>query len=151
MKKSARAVISSYLIMILLALMACEPTEERVVSEQWNEKQPKLVKYYLEKEEQKVKVREERFYKDGIRQYEGSFDETGDRHGEWRYYYTNGNLWSLGEYEHGLKHGKKEVYWPDGNKRYIGKFTNDEKSGNWIFFDTDGTVLQERNFSIKNE
>lgn len=145
---------TSFLVILActaLLFTACEPELERIVYQSYSETQPKLVQYFQETKTGKVKVKEEKFYEDGTKEYIGSFDEKGNRHGEWRYYYPNGNLWSLGEYENGLKHGKKEVYWPDGTKRYNGQFQNDIKSGKWTFYNTDGSVLQEMDFGTSSE
>jgi hypothetical protein len=131
---------------LIVLLIACEKEPEKMVLESWSLNQPKLVGYFLDADGVRMKVKEEKFYTDGTREYVGTFDEAGQRHGEWRYFYDSGQLWSLGEYNHGLKEGKKEVYWPDGTKRYEGQFTGDEKSGSWVFYNPDGTVLQKRNF-----
>jgi antitoxin component YwqK of YwqJK toxin-antitoxin module len=136
-------------MVMAIVLMACEKEPERVVTEQWSETQPKLVSYYLEQDNQRMKVKEEKFYQDGTREYVGGFDEKGLRNGEWRYYYDSGQLWSLGGYDHGLKEGKKEVYWPDGTKRYEGQFKEDLKSGTWTFYNPDGTILQKMNFDAQ--
>ena len=129
-------------------LWACEQAPEKVVIESWSLKQPKLVAYYIVDGATRVKVSEERFYQDGTREYIGHFDENGERHGEWKYYYKSGQLWSLGSYINGKKDGKKEVYWPDGTKRYEGQFIGDEKSGIWTFYNPDGTVLQKMDFNV---
>lgn len=147
-RKASFLVILAFLARFLTA---CEPELERVVYQSYSETQPKLVQYFQEDEGGKYKVKEEKFYEDGTKEYIGGFDEKGNRNGEWRYYYPNGNLWSLGEYRNGLKHGKKEVYWPDGTKRYNGQFQNDKKSGKWTFYNTDGSVLQEMDFGTNPE
>lgn len=148
--KTMSGFAAGILLMLTIGLASCEKAPERVVDQSWTETQPKLVKYFQAEGDNRVKIKEEKFYEDGTREYVGTFDETGKRHGEWRYFFPNGNLWSLGEYKNGLKHGKKEVYWPDGTKRYVGQFKDDEKSGKWTFFDTDGSILQEMDFSEAN-
>lgn len=133
------------LTFLALVLISCN-RPEKVVEKEWKPGQPKLIGWYLEEDGAKYKTREEKYYEDGKLEYEGSYDKDGLRHGEWKYYYQNGNLWSLGNYEHGRDHGKKKVYWPEGNIRYEGFFSNDQKSGHWIFYNMDGTVLQEMDF-----
>jgi protein involved in sex pheromone biosynthesis len=140
---------SQLTLLITLFLVSCEPDLERIVELSWNDEQPKLVGYYSVTESENVKVKEEKFYEDGQLEYIGGLDSEGLRHEVWKYYYPNGQLWSLGEYEHGLMEGKKEVYWPDGTMRYQGQFTQDEKSGTWIFYNVDGTILEEREFTPK--
>lgn len=140
---------SQLTLLIAFLLVACEPDLERLVELSWSDEQPKLVGYYEVRESERVKVKEEKFYEDGQIEYEGGLDPKGRRHGTWRYYYTNGQLWSLGEYENGLMEGKKEVYWPDGTMRYQGQFSHEEKTGKWTFYNVDGTVLEEREFAPK--
>lgn len=137
------------LLIGLVILSSCEKAPEPRVVESCSETQPKLVAYYAEEGDQVIKVQEEKFYEDGTREYVGSFDPEGNRHGEWRYFYESGQLWSLGSYIHGLKDGRKEVYWPDGTLRYQGQFTDDKKSGTWTFYNPDGTVLEKMNFDAE--
>jgi len=133
-------------ILSLAFFAGCDAKPEREVLEQWSAEQPKLVGYYVEEEGQRIKVKEEQFYEDGTKEYVGGFDADGRREGEWRYYYNNGQLWSIGSYISGSKEGRKEVYWPDGTRRYTGQFKNDEKAGTWIFYNPNGTLLQRINF-----
>lgn len=130
-------------------MIGCEKEPEKEVLESWNPSQAKLVGYFMEKNGNRIKVKEEKFYTNGTKEYFGSFDDLGQRDGEWRYYYDSGQLWSLGFYKNGKKEGKKEVYWPDGTKRYEGQFVNDLKSGTWTFYNPDGTVLQKMNFDAE--
>lgn len=130
----------------LLLLASCEPTTERVVEKEWSPEQPKLVAWYLGEGEERHKVKEEEYYEDGTMEYSGEYDPEGKRHGEWRYYHKNGNLWSLGHFDHGLKTGVKELYWQDGSIRYKGQFLDDQKTGTWTFYNMDGSVLEELTF-----
>lgn len=130
---------------LAVAFISCN-RPEKVVEKEWTPGHPKLIGWYVEEDGTKYKTREEKYYEDGKLEYEGAYDKDGLRHGEWKYYYQNGNLWSLGNYEHGQDHGQKKVYWPEGNIRYEGFFSNDRKSGHWIFYNMDGTVLQEMDF-----
>lgn len=133
-----------FLIVLILAVTVSSCSKPIiVVEEQYNESQPKLVAFYNEDGEDKIKLSEEKYYSSGELEYTGSFDKEGMRHGEWRYYYNNGQLWSLGVYDHGKMNGKKEVYWPNGNLRYKGQFLNDQKSGMWTFYDEEGNITQE--------
>lgn len=140
-----RSVFLVFTIAIAALLHSCnEP--EAVVEQQWSPAQPKLVSYYIEEDGVKIKVKEEKFYVDGKTEYVGDFDAQGNRQGEWRYYYEDGQLWSIGNYDHGKKTGRKEVYWPDGHLRYEGFFANDHKTGVWIFYKPDGSILEQREF-----
>ena len=141
--------LSSFLIVTLLLLCACKSTQEREVTESWSPSQVKVVVYFVESDDGRWKTKEEKYYVDGTQEYFGSFDKAGNRDGDWKYFYPTGQLWSLGSYKNGLKHGKKEVYWPDGMKRYEGQYADDKKSGSWIFYNKDGSILQKKDFSTK--
>lgn len=134
------------LIVSSIFITGCEPKPERVVESEWTPEQPKLVTYLIEDGDTKYKEKEEKFYDDGSMEYVGGYDSDGNRHGEWKYYYQNGNLWSLGNYLNGIKTGKKEVYWPTGQLRYEGFFADDQKSGHWVFYDMDGSIINEADY-----
>jgi len=132
--------------LLAVVLTSCQNKPEPVVESAWSPEQPKLIAYYAEEGEAKYKQREEKYYEDGVLEYSGGYDIYGKRHGDWKYKYPNGNLWSIGTYDHGKKTGPKKVYWPEGQIRYEGSFENDEKSGRWVFYDMEGKVLDERTF-----
>lgn len=162
MKKKLRiSVFISVILTTLIAMTAImikfsdlisfSPKPEKVIESEWNASQPKLVAYYLEQEGTKFKVKEEKFYEDGTMEYTGAYDNEGNRHGEWKYFYPAGSIWSIGNYDHGIKTGKKEVYWPEGQLRYEGFFANDKKSGHWKFYDLEGKVIQEADYNPNND
>ena len=134
------------LIAISLMFSACTNEPESVVESEWTPEQPKLVAFFLEENDVKFKQSEEKYYEDGAMEYSGSYDIEGNRHGEWKYYYTNGNIWSVGNYANGAKTGVKQVYWPEGKMRYEGFFTDDLKSGHWKFYDKDGSLIEEMDY-----
>ena len=127
---------------MLLIFSSCVKPK-RVVEEFYTPEQPKLVAYYTTEDGVKVKVEEEKYYENGKLEYKGGYDKDKRRNGRWEYYFNNGKLWSIGEYEYGKMEGKKEVYWPDGQIRYKGQFSNNKKSGHWVFYNADGSVLKE--------
>ncbi len=138
-----------YLVLLLsIALISCAKPE-RVVVETFENNNPKLVEYVLEKDGKKITVGQEQYYEEGSLKSKGDFDELGNRDGRWEYYFNNGKLWSVGEYKNGEMHGIKEVYWPDGHLRYKGHFTNNEKSGHWVFYNPDGSVLKDMELDVK--
>jgi antitoxin component YwqK of YwqJK toxin-antitoxin module len=42
------------------------------------------------------------------------YNDKGERHGYWEYYYLNGNLWYKGNYVNGNRHGYWEWYHDNG-------------------------------------
>lgn len=130
-------------VVVLLAMLSgCnEPTKE--VIEEWTPGHPKRIVWTTEEDGEKFTVREERYYENNQLEFEGEYDVEGRRHGQWKYFFPNGALWSIGSFDHGIKTGKKEVYWPSGQMRYEGQFEKDQKQGKWVFYQEDGSVLQE--------
>lgn len=76
-------------------------------------------------------------YPNGIVKYKG-FYRFGKRHGEWLYFYPNGNLWSEAEYNRDKMHGKSKVYYPNGLLFYSGFYKNNLKDSVWTYYDTSG-------------
>lgn len=64
----------------------------------------------------------------------------GKRSGLWQSYYPNGLKWSETTFKDGLKEGPTVAYFPNGVMRYTGRYYDDQRAGNWIFYDTLGTV-----------
>ena len=89
-----------------------------------------------------VKMSQQKFYENGEKETEGSFNEKGERTGIWKYWYQNGNLWSVCEYKNGKRDGKTTVYYKNGNIRYEGSFSNNQPSGAWTFKDEEGNIIK---------
>ena len=56
------------------------------------------------------------FFKNGEPRGTGGFDDNEQKHGEWKRYHANGQLWDEGHFEHGKKKGTWKVY--DENGEY---------------------------------
>ena len=50
------------------------------------------------------------FYKTGELRATGGFDDEEQKHGAWKRYHPNGQLWDEGRFEHGKKKGTWKVY-----------------------------------------
>lgn len=87
------------------------------------------------------------FYDNGNLKIEGDYDENDARHGLWNSYYENGLKWSESFYAHGLKSGHSITFYPNGKVRYVGEYKNDAKVGHWQFYDEEGTLISEENYS----
>ena len=128
-------------------LTSCSSSPEiKVVEETWAPGQEKIVRFYKEKGDQKVLTKEILYYQNGQKEMEGTFNKAGERHGEWKYWYDNGNMWSEGEFKNGLSHGYRKVYHPNGKLYYEGKYKNDEPVGVWKFYDEEGRFLKEQKY-----
>ena len=93
----------AFLLLFLLSPVALqdEIMERHVVRSHKNGK-PYVVIYTTGEQHQKVK--EELFFKNGQRDYVGNF-RNGIEHGEWIYYWQNGQVKSYEYYEKGREEG----------------------------------------------
>ncbi len=78
---------------------------------------------------------------------QGSQLKNGDRNGRWFLYAENGVEMSMTEYSNGNKQGFTFVRFPNGAMRYNGEYSNDKQSGLWKFYDEQGKVIQEIDYS----
>lgn len=134
-----------YLAFLLLGLAACNKPEP-VTKSTWPDGSPKLVVFYMKENGTKTKVKEAQYYENGQMEYTGTFDPDGRRHGDWKYWYDNGNLWSEGTFEHGDRAGNKKVYWPSGLLRYEGQYKDNREAGVWKFYNQEGRQDNEVDF-----
>lgn len=54
-------------------------------------------------------------------------NDKGEPHGYWEIYYTNGQLWYIGNFVNRREHGYWEEYYPDGELIYKGYYDNGKK------------------------
>jgi antitoxin component YwqK of YwqJK toxin-antitoxin module len=62
------------------------------------------------------------------------YNENGEEHGYWEYYWSNGNLWYKGNYVDGKKHGYWEYYLVNGNLSSKGNYVDGKKHGYWEYY-----------------
>lgn len=87
------------------------------------------------------------FYINGALKIEGDYDADKKRHGLWKSYYENGLKWSESFYSHGVKSGHSITFYPTGKVRYVGEYKDDRKIGRWQFYDEEGKLSSEENYS----
>jgi len=104
----------------------------------------RIVKYY-KNESKKNLVKEVRYWENGNKSMEGSY-KNGKRTGQWTAWYSDGEIWSTGEYKDGLEHGLKTVYHENGQKYYEGAIKNEKRKGAWQFWDKEGKLIKEINY-----
>lgn len=115
--------------------------------------------------------RVERAWPDGTRRFEGQLTLSGERDGEWTFYYPDGSRRESGRYEDGLRVGiwrqwhmdgelasegarvpdpasgtsPRDGLWllhyPDGSLRAKGMYRAGEKVGYWEYYDEDGVAV----------
>lgn len=113
------------LISFTLLIFACQSQTEQQVEN------PKA------KTENKVER-----YANGVKKLEGKIVD-GKRHGIWKAYHENGNLWSVGKFRHGVREGISTVYYENGRKKMEGVYEKGLKIGIWKVWEDDGTFVQD--------
>ena len=61
--------------------------------------------------------------------------------GKWKYFYPNGQLESVGNFNFDNPHGKWVWYYYNGNIKETGTFFNGDKAGTWYSYSLSGTLL----------
>jgi antitoxin component YwqK of YwqJK toxin-antitoxin module len=129
-------------------LMSCNNATDKIpivdsgIIELWDNGQPRVVWVYGLSNGEKVAIREIQYFASGAKSMEGSLlDEK--RHGEWKSWYEDGNLWSEGSFREGRRHGKGIVYHSNGNKFIEGTYLNGQRVGTWLWYDKEGNVISE--------
>jgi len=77
---------------------------------------------------------------EGIVSVYGSIEDNRNI-GEWKYYYPNEQLESLGNFKNDNPHGKWVWYYSDGSIKEKGTFLNGYKTGTWYRYNLEGTLL----------
>lgn len=135
-----------FLISTLFIITSCIHKDKKVVEETYTDGSPKVEKYYRGEGADKEMVKEVKYYPNKQKQVEGEY-KNDKRNGHWVYYYQNGNKWSEGSFADGLDDGKRTVYFENGNIRYIGFYDKGKKVDGWKFYDENGKLLKEINYS----
>ncbi|MBK9291467.1 MAG: hypothetical protein IPM52_07555 [Bacteroidetes bacterium] len=141
--------VFSGLLMILLFSASCAnrtPSEPQAVASEivdlWDNGQARKVWLYANVDGVRTVVKEIQYHPNGVKSMEGPLKD-GLRHGEWKSWYEDGNLWSVGSFVNGLRHGKGIVYHPNGKKFIEGAYLNGERVGKWYWWDEEGRSITE--------
>ena len=77
---------------------------------------------------------------EGIVSVHGSIE--GNRNiGEWKYYYPNEQLESIGNFKNDNPHGKWVWFYSDGSIKETGTFLNGNRTGRWYLYNWEGRLL----------
>ncbi len=76
----------------------------------------------------------------------GITDEKGLKNEYWKFYYSDGNIKSEGNFLENLRNGVWKYYYPDGKLEQTGSFRNGVEDGKWIWYYPDGSVRREENY-----
>ena len=77
---------------------------------------------------------------------EGITDEKGSKNEYWKFYYSDGQVRSEGNFNDNLRHGVWKFYYPDGKLEQSGTYRNGEEDGLWTWYYPDGSIRREENY-----
>jgi antitoxin component YwqK of YwqJK toxin-antitoxin module len=87
------------------------------------------------------------YFEDGKSQYESNY-KAGVLDGKYKSFFRNGKTESEGTYLKGNFSGTWTYYYSNGNKKRFGNYTNEGlATGDWLYFDRDGTLNEKRTFA----
>lgn len=115
----------------------CSHKPVETIVEQYDNGDPKIVKYFDKNGDNQQLIKEIHYYEDGKKKLEGSYKNT-KRDGEWTSWYTNGNVWSQSNYSNGIENGLYTVHHENGKKYYEGNYKEGNRVGKWTFWDISG-------------
>lgn len=113
--------------LLALVFIFCLPVlslgQERHVMKKFDNGEPYIVWYVVEKGKKKVKVKEEIYYPNGRLDYVGNF-KGGVEHGQWTYYYKNGRKKAVEMWNNGKETGIHFEYNEDGTLKLESHYKN---------------------------
>jgi len=74
----------------------------------------------------------------------------GMRHGDFRFYYENGNLEVRGQMDHNKNIGKWQYYYTTGELELEGNFVDNNPEGKWTWYFPSGKIMEAGNFTNGN-
>ncbi len=77
---------------------------------------------------------------------EGIFTDAGQKQGNWKEYYIDGNLKATGNYINDLHEGIWKYYYKNGQLEEIGKYVNNAPDSTWYWYFSDGNLLRKEQF-----
>ena len=75
-------------------------------------------------------------------------NDKGERHGYWEVYYSNGQLYTKGNYVNGKPHGSWEVYYDNGLLSSKGNYVAGKLHGSWEFYYYNNGKLKSKIYYI---
>lgn len=142
------------LFVALIAIIAgCKPKPEyeKQVSETFPDGTAKREQYFLGKDDNRYLAKDIFYYANGQKRVEGEYNKEGKKHGDWTYWYDNGNKWSEGSFNEGLNDGKRTTWHENGQKHYTGEYDKGKRIGIWRFYDEDGNMTKEIDYDAETK
>jgi len=135
------------LIIFSLTLFSCEEKVEEEVTGRYPNGLPMKVNYFKWEGNDKVILKEVRYYQNGEKEIEGEYKDS-KKDGKWTYWYDNGKKWSEGYFKNGLSDGHFTIWYKSGKKNYEAEYKEGKPHGKWVFFDYDNRPYKEVIFDM---
>lgn len=100
----------------LLIINSCT-NEIKEITEKYPDGSPKVVSFFIKKNDVKIKIREIGYYQNQKESYKGEF-KNGIRAGKWEYWYENGQLFASTEVTNSIATQKWQILKPDQTPYY---------------------------------
>ncbi len=76
----------------------------------------------------------------------GSFNDNGEKEGDWQWFFPNGNLDETGTYKNGKENGLYTVYYPNGKKKIEVIYLDGIANGTYSYYNNKGALLRRSNY-----
>ena len=87
---------------------------------------------------------------EGFLMAEGNFNDNGERHGDWKWFYDNGQTKEIASYKNGKLNGENFLYFEDGTPYIYANYTEDEFDGLYQYYLKNGALAQKKFFKNGN-
>ena len=127
---------------VLLLLSACKEKLTSIVDNAYDDGSPQKVLYYKVENGKKILVKSVEYHPNHNVYIEGGY-KNDQREGEWKSWYDDGKLWSVGTFKAGVQVGETLTYYENGNLRYSGTYDkHGKRTGKWKFYDEKKNLLE---------
>ena len=130
------------LIAVAFAFAACNTKLEEKVVETYPDGKTQKTQFFNRKG---ICVKEVELYETGQVKMEGGM-KGEKREGEWKAYFPDGRVQSIGTFVNGLRTGKATVWQENGNMLQEGYYKEGRHVGKWRFYDEQGDFLREEDY-----
>ena len=129
---------------MVLAFASCTTKLTEEVVEAYPDGKSKTVRYFDRKGDC---VKETQFYETGVVKMEGGM-KGEKREGEWKSYFPDGRVQSIGTFLNGRRTGEAKVWQENGNLYQEGFYKEGAHVGKWKFYDEQGNLLKEIDYGL---
>ena len=124
---------------VMFAMVSCTAQLTEKVVETYPDGKTLKTQYF---DKQGVCVKEVEYYKSGQVKMEGGM-KGEKREGEWKAYFPDGRVQSIGTFVNGLRTGVATVWQENGNLLQEGFYKEGKHCGKWKFYDEQGDLIKE--------